>query len=123
MSFQAPSPTAAEVQGLRGRCLQLEAELAAALNPTHTVTFVGSCEGWHSWSGAIGATSQVNVGNAAPTAHLRATTELTKWKTANPGAVIVSEEHTWTGLTPQPFSNSNMFMVPTVVIVVKYRLN
>jgi hypothetical protein len=114
--------TSAEVQSLRGRCLQLEAELAAAMNPTHTVTFVGSCIGWHSWSGAIG-TSQVNVGNAAATAHMKATTELTKWKTANPSAVILSEEHTWNGLTPQLFPNSDVFMVPTVVIVVKYRLN
>lgn len=123
MAAPTPTPTSTEVQSLRGRCLQLEAELAAALNPTQTVTFVGSCEGWHSWSGAIGATASVNVGNAAPTAHLRATTEMAKWKTANPNAVILSEEHTWNGLTPQLFPNTNVFMVPTLVIGIKYRLN
>ncbi len=112
-STAAPGTTA-EVQSLRGRCLQLEAELAAALNPTHTVTFIGSCEGWHG--------HPLNLGNAGPTAHMQATTELTKWKTANPNAVILSEEYTWYGLVAQVRPDNLVFMAPTLFIVVKHRL-
>jgi hypothetical protein len=118
----AQVPTSAEVQSLRGRCLQLEAELAAAANPTHTVSFIGSSFGYCGWTGDIGS-PQPFVGNAAPTAHLRATTELTKWKTANPSAVILSEEHSWSGLEPRVRPDNYTVLAPTLVILVKYRIN
>ena len=120
----AAPPTAQEVQALRGRIAQLEAELTAANTVTHTKTFVGSCIGWHTWHGGIG-TSQPNVGNAAATAHQKAEVGFTKWKTENPGTKIISEEIIWQGLEshlyPAGDVQQDVWMAPTCNILVKYR--
>jgi len=110
------------IQALRGRVAQLESELTAATTVTHTITFVGSCVGWQTWKGGIG-TSQPHIGNAAPTAHLNATLEYAKWKTANPEARIISEDYTWHGLESHlwTLSTGDVWMAPTRTIIVKYR--
>jgi len=113
-------PTVQEVQALRGRIAQLEADLAASTIVTHTTNFVGSCQGWHSWSGGIG-TSSPSLGNAVPTALHNAKSEFTKWKTENPGVKIISEEFIWHGLESHLFAPNNVWMTPTCIIVVKYR--
>jgi len=115
----AAPPTAQEVQALRGRIAQLEAELTAANTVTHNKTFVGSCIGWQTWHGGIG-TAQPNVGNAAPTAHQKAEVGFTKWKTENPGTKIISEEIIWHGLESKNVG-SDVWMAPTCNILVKYR--
>jgi len=108
------------LQALRGRILQLEAELSTAKIVTRTIAFVGSCEGWHGSQGGIG-TSEPSLGNASPTAHYNAKVEFTKWKSENPGAKIISEEFMWHGLDARIRPDNRVVMVPTCIILVKYR--
>jgi len=116
----AAPPTAQEVQALRGRIAQLEAELTAANTATHTKTFVGSAYSWNGSTGAIDS-NQPSVANATPTARNAAELDYTKWKTANPCAIIVHEEYTWYGLNQGGSYSTCMAFIPSLTITIRYR--
>jgi len=116
----AAPPTAQEVQALRGRIAQLEAELNAATTATCMKSFVGSAWSYSGWTGAIDS-STPSMANATPTARNAAELEYTKWKTANPGAIIVHEEREWHGLNQSIRPDSHSTLSATLIITIRYR--
>jgi hypothetical protein len=116
---QQQAITAAELQQLRGRVLQLESELIAATKATSTKMFVGTAEAWHSYVGGVDS-PQPSIPNALPTARNKAELEYSKWKAANPTAIIAQEECTCHGTTPVQVGQY-LTMAPSVTIQIRYR--
>ena len=116
----ATPSTAQEVQALRGRIAQLEAELTAATTVTCMKSFVGSAAGQSNNTDGID-TKWPFITDAAPTARNAAELEYTKWKTANPGAIIVHEEREWHGLNPIVRPDNQTIIYPSLTITVRYR--
>ncbi len=119
-SQQQQAITAAELQQLRGRVLQLESELIAATKATSTKVFVGTAEAWHSWVGGVDS-PQPSIPNALPTARNKAELEYSKWKAANPTAIIVQEDYTWHGTTGLQVGQF-LTMAPSLTIQIRYRM-
>jgi hypothetical protein len=114
------APTAQEVQALRGRITQLEAELAAATTPTGFVEFVGDAYGHNGQSMDHTSTGTVALQVVGRSAHYHANLQYDRWKVDHPNCIVLSKRVEMVS-HPIAYNGSAVVTNVSVIIHVTYR--